>query len=200
MKKLLLTSAGLTTENIKKEFLKRLDKPVGENKLLIISYNRYEESLDSAKAPILEAGVKEENVKIIDISKDEKVDSFDNFDIVYVLGGNTFSILDKIRKIGLDKLIIKFIKSGKLYIGLSAGSMIVGPNISISETYSEKDKNHVGLKDVRGFRLIDVELFPHFTEDKKGLIEGFQKKVSYKILGLTDEQALLVIGEKIKII
>ncbi len=195
--KLLLTSDGMTSEAIKREFLGLLDKPPEKIKILRIAYNRDEDSLARSRAPLVEAGIKDENMDIIDIAKEEKADSFDEYDIIYVLGGNTFAILDKMRKLRMEKMIIDFINSGKLYIGISAGSMIVGPNIEISGIGEEND---VGLTDFSGLNIIDFEIFPHFNDEEAIIIEEFQSEADYKIQGLEDGKAIVVKDKEIKII
>ncbi len=195
--KLLLTSDGITSEAVKEQFVRLLERPLESVRLLRISYNRDEDSLARSKAPLIKAGIKEENMELIDIAKDEKVDSLEKFDVVYVLGGNTFTILDKIRKLGLEKPLKDFIRSGKLYIGLSAGSMLVGPNIEVSGI---EDENETGLEDLRGFNVIDIEISPHFNEAEEKTMNEFKKKVNYKIMELRDGQALVVTDKEKRII
>ena len=50
-------------------------------------------------------------------------------DIIYISGGNTFATLKRIKDCGFDKEIIRYVKSGVLYIGGSAGAHIVTQNI-----------------------------------------------------------------------
>ena len=50
-------------------------------------------------------------------------------DICFVNGGNTFYLLHYIRESGLDVLLQQFLKDGKLYVGVSAGSIVCCPNI-----------------------------------------------------------------------
>ena len=50
-------------------------------------------------------------------------------DFIYVTGGNTFFLLQELKKAGADKLIKEQISAGKIYIGESAGAMILSPNI-----------------------------------------------------------------------
>ena len=89
-------------------------------------------------------------------------------------------------------------EKGGLYVGVSAGSILLGPDIDVS---SLGDKNKFGVKDFTGLALVDVAISPHANEkDEQAKIAAFQKKVDYKVLPLTDSQALLVLNETQKVI
>ena len=53
----------------------------------------------------------------------------ENADCIYISGGNTFYLLQELRKTGADQLVKQHILTGKLYIGESAGAVITAPNI-----------------------------------------------------------------------
>ena len=71
-------------------------------------------------------------VDVLDLStaneKEMKAKIADN-DIIYVTGGNTFFLLQEMKRTGSDVLIKNAINSGKIYIGESAGAIITAPNI-----------------------------------------------------------------------
>lgn len=48
----------------------------------------------------------------------------ENIDLVLVAGGNTFYLLDKVKKSGFDKVIQKVLDRGVIYVGSSAGSIL----------------------------------------------------------------------------
>jgi len=116
-------------------------------------------------------------------------------DVIYLCGGNTFSILNKTRETKLDKFIIDQVKSGSVYVGVSAGSIIAGPSIEIAGWGSEVDKNEVGLKEINGFNFVDFSVFPHFHEELRNEVEDFKKQVNYRVFELTNEQAMFVENE-----
>lgn len=53
-------------------------------------------------------------------------------DIIYVAGGNTFYLLQELKRTGTDKLLADEINKGKLYIGESAGAILTAPDIGYS--------------------------------------------------------------------
>ncbi len=201
MKTLFLTSAGFINQQISKAFLAELQKPISETKTLIVAYaqNPNEEFyVNESKEELQKLGIK--NITIANMHRTVDVASLDNFDVVYVCGGNTFAILNKLRETGLDKFIISQVNSGAIYVGVSAGSIIAGPGIEIAGWGSEGDKNEIGLKDMKGFHLSDIAVFPHFHEELRDEVKEFRSKVEYKVIELTNDQAIFVKDNEIKII
>ncbi|MDU8954078.1 MAG: Type 1 glutamine amidotransferase-like domain-containing protein, partial [Streptococcus sp.] len=46
-------------------------------------------------------------------------------DYIYVTGGNSFFLLQELRRSGADKIIVEEIDKGKVYIGESAGAVVL---------------------------------------------------------------------------
>ncbi len=200
MKKLLLTSAGLANSKITEAFLRLANKPVFEIKIIFIpTASRTEEELhyvEASKKELVELGIKRENIKILNLDRKISYGDVEDFEVIYVCGGNTFYLLKKVRESGFDNVIKKFIENGGIYFGVSAGSIIAGPNIEIA---SLGDENEVGLKDFTGLNLMDAAICPHSDKKDKKKIDAFKRKARYKIIPLTDEQALLVVDNTMKI-
>jgi len=199
MKKLLLTSTGFANENIINQFNKLIDKPISQIKILFVpTAARSQEELkyvEESKKELFELGILKTNLRIINLDKPVLFEEVKNFDMIYVCGGNTFYLLKKIRESGFDKVIKKFVALGKLYFGVSAGSILVCPNIEIAKPF---DENDINLTDLTGLNLIDVVVSPHYCLEDKSIIDSFKKK--NKVIPLTDNQALLILGDKIKLI
>jgi len=51
-------------------------------------------------------------------------------DFTYVSGGNTFFLLQILRQSGADKLLVEEIEAGKLFIGESAGAIVLAPDVA----------------------------------------------------------------------
>ena len=206
MKKLLLTSAGFKNPKVGEKFLKLVNKPVSEIKIIFIpTAARTKEELkyvDESKKELLDLGIPETNIKILNLDKSLAYEEVKDFDVIYVRGGNTFYLMHKVRETGFDGVIKQFVKEGKVYVGVSAGSIIAGPNLSIAdkEQLGFGDVNNVGLKDLTGLNLTNIAIFPHFRKEEHNAIEKFKKKVNYQIVTLTDSQALLILDDKITII
>ncbi len=202
MVRLLLTSAGLVNAKLVQEFLDLLEKPVSGVKVVLVpTASRSKEELEyveESKEELKSLGVKE--VKTLNLDKKISYEELKGYDCVYVCGGNTFYLLKKVRESGFDKVLERFLKENKLYVGVSAGSILAGPSIEIAGWGSEGDQNDVHLKELAGLNFTKIAVYPHFKEKLKGEVEEFKKKVKYKVISLTDEQALLVKAQSEKII
>ncbi len=201
MKKILLTSAGFLNPKIAKEFINILPKKIEDIKILVISYVQNDDEqyyIDKSKKELIDLGF--EKIQNLNLNEDFDIEVLGDFEVIYICGGNTYLILDKLKKTDLFDFIKKQVEKGSVFVGVSAGSIIAGDNIEIAGWGSEGDKNEINLQDLAGFSFTDVAIFPHFREELKIEVEEFKNKVNYRVIGLTDNQAFLVIDNKEKII
>jgi len=80
-------------------------------------------------------------------------------DAVYLSGGNTFHFLKAIRDSRMD-LILKILAGEKVFIGTSAGGLIMTPHIELAS-----GENDVGLKNTKGLALVRFGFYPHFRPE-----------------------------------
>jgi len=199
MKKLLLTSDGLSTEKIRKEFLKLVGKPAINIKVLYIptaanvSENKSYVEID--KKNIFSVGISENNFIEFDLDNLGRNANFDEIDAIFIEGGNTYYLLKRVRETGFDKVLIKLLNRGAVYVGISAGSILAGPDISISQK-----ENQFGLTDFTGLNLTNRAISPHFQKKERGIINSFEERTNHKALPLNDGQALLILGDVEEII
>ncbi|MCW2604041.1 MAG: peptidase [Pseudonocardiales bacterium] len=116
-------------------------------------------------------------------------------DVLYVGGGNTFYLLDKVRRSGLDALLPRQFDRGMLYIGLSAGASLMGPDV---EPMAIMDDPSVApdLVSTEGLGYLAEVPIPHVAsglyepEVFDGAIREFGGRFSLRLL--RDDEALLV--------
>jgi len=200
MKKMLLTSDGISYRKIMKEAKKLLIKPSDEIKVLIMYALMKKKNLKyliKIRKQLKNLGIKKKNIFYVNISNNIKPPKQD-FDIIYSCGGNTFYILDRLRKTGFYKFIKNFVNKGGFYIGVSAGSIIVHKTIELAGYGSEGDINEINLKNLDGLNLINIGIFPHYHIALKKEINEFRKNVNYPVKELKDGQALLILGNKVR--
>lgn len=123
-------------------------------------------------------------------------------DFIYVTGGNTFFLLQELKKAGADKLIKEQISAGKIYIGESAGAMILSPNI---EYVTEMDslKHTPDLQDFSGLGLVDFYIVPHYTnfpfiKSTEKILFKYQETLQLR--PISNIQAICVENENAKIV
>lgn len=192
--KLFLTSTGLSNQRIINEFLKILKRGPENTKALIVAYGQNDIErfyIEQAKKEVENIGL---NTTVLNLQDLFKIEDLQDFDVIYVCGGNTFSILKKMRETHVDEFVKSQVRKGAIYVGVSAGSIIAGPNIEIAGWGIDGDSNNVELEDLSGFNLTNIAVYPHF-ESLKHLseVEEFKKKVDYPVQELTDEQVLIII-------
>lgn len=198
--KLMLTSDGLSSPKLRRALKRTLRKEIGESKVVVLYTRQRPEFISYTQAVGRElgrAGILMPHVRYVNISQ-ESAFSLDTFDVAYVCGGNTFYILDQLRRNGFDYELTRFVRRGGVYVGVSAGSIIAGKDISLAGFGSEGDPNEIGLKDLSGLSLTDVSVFPHYKVRLEKEVKEFQKRSNYPVFNLRDREAILIEGKRIR--
>lgn len=120
------------------------------------------------------------------------------FDVICVAGGNTYYLLDKVRKSGFDTVAQEMIDRGVVYVGSSAGSVLAGPTIDIARRF-DPPEIVPELTDYSGLNLVDFLILPHFGKEKyldrmQQALEEWQNK-GYAVQTLSDNQVVIVDGD-----
>lgn len=135
----------------------------------------------------------------IDISSEEHATVravFEEADIIYFTGGNSFFLMDQMRKTGADELLKRRLDNGKLMIGESAGAIVCAPAISYIERMDEKPSDY-SQQDDAGLGLIDFYVLPHYLTApfKKATALIMDEFSDLDICPLGNSQAVVVEGE-----
>ncbi len=120
-------------------------------------------------------------------------------DYIYVSGGNTFFLLQELKRTGADKIIIDQVNNGKLYIGESAGAIITSVNVEYAKEM-DSIKKAPKLKEYTELNLVDFCTVPHFTnfpfrKSAKKIVSLYSDK--FNLVTISNNEAILVDnGEK----
>ena len=144
-------------------------------------------------------------VDVLDVSAasyESIVNSLTKNDIIFIGGGNTFFLLQELRRSGADKILVQEVNKGKLYIGASAGAVIACPNIGYCSGMDSPEKAPE-LTDYTGLGLVDFYIVPHIGNKEMGeaaekAVEEYNSRLDLKII--TDRQIIQVDGENLKIL
>lgn len=113
--------------------------------------------------------------------------------ILIITGGNTFILLNHLRQSGLDQAIIQFFQKSDVTIaGFSAGGMVLGPTIRLAVGY---DKDDIGLKNLAGLSITDVEILPHYDPTNTWMQDTYQTYLAQNgkpPTTLTNEQYIII--------
>jgi dipeptidase E len=208
--KLLLTSAGFTNKSISNALLELTSRPFSELKLAFIPTAANVEKgdkgwlidslYDCKKLGFLEIDV----VDISALAKDIWKPRLENADVLLFGGGNTFHLIYWLEKSGLKEILPGMLKN-KVYVGISAGSMVTAKKISLSQ--SEKlyyeDLDQYENENAMGF--VDFQIRPHlndpyFSKVTVKNLEEMAKEILEPIYAIDDNSAIKVVDDKVEVI
>lgn len=154
--------------------------------------------IDKDKKALCELGLEIDELDVARASYSETERLLSDADVIFVDGGNTFFLLQELKRSGADKLIIEHINRGGLYIGASAGSMVLCPNV---EYGAMMDKPEVATElngDFSALAVVDFYLVPHYTNFpfKKSVEKIIQKYANeIDLRPITNNQVIAVDGD-----
>ncbi len=120
-------------------------------------------------------------------------------DIIFVVGGNTDYQMHVFEKSGFAKLIPKLLQS-KVYVGSSAGSMVIGRRVS-SKAYQEiyGEREDYGVREYMGLMNFAIKPHmnsPHFRNNRPEILEKVASGMNFPVYGLQDDSAILIDGKE----
>lgn len=194
--KLLLTSAGLSTPDIKNKFLSLIGKKPADITVALIPTAADPEVdkwfVDKDKQTLTNLGLQIKEIDLKNQTLATLSPQFQNTDVIWVEGGNTFYLLYWIRKSQFDQLLPQLLSQDQVYVGVGAGSIIVSPSIESAGWKGGDDPTLVKLDNLDGLKLIDFTIFPHYEDHYSQLLEEESQKLPYEVLPLTNDQAVAV--------
>lgn len=173
--RVLLTSAGLETEEIKECFVEMAGREMSLMKALFIPTAAIDagaiDVLPKCMNDLLKCGIPAKNIKVYDLHVGMEIEALRQYDVVYLCGGSTQYLLERINDTNFNKSLMEYIHGNGLVIGVSAGSLIFANNLS----------GNLGL--------IDTKLDVHCADGEK------RGKLAYPLkahLMLTNTGALVI--------
>lgn len=151
--RLILTTRGISTPELRSIFSEMLEaahttgaltvsvvitaamtsQPTPGSEGTVALMARREEAASASKALVVEAGLPDSRLILIDAARDTPEDmaaALNRSSCIFVLGGNTFYLLHHMRRSGLDALVRRRVHDGAVYVGMSAGSIVAGRSVA----------------------------------------------------------------------
>ena len=200
--KLLLTSGGITNAAIASELERLLGKPADEARVAFVPTAAFVEAGDKSWFVAQFTNLQTFGFGAIDLiepslPQTEWRERLATADVVFVSGGNTYYLLDQARKSGFADWLNDGLE-GRVYVGSSAGSILVTPTIL---TAANGDQNIVGLKDLTGVGLVDFEFLPHVPSYiSMAAAEAYAQTATRDLYALDDQSAISVDGDNVAIV
>jgi len=122
-------------------------------------------------------------------------------DVVYLAGGNTFYFLHHLRRSGLLRAIERFARRGGVVAGLSAGGIIMTPDIGLAGYPDfDRDEDEIGLsaRARRALALVDFDFFPHFRRSNRyrEALAQYSERTGRALYACRDGSGVVVEGDR----
>lgn len=97
-------------------------------------------------------------------------EKLDQYDVIWVRGGNTFVLAQAMRLSGFDEIVKRYYRDNKdiLYGGYSAGVCILGPTLKGIHLADDPDQKPYGEEHQtiwEGLHILDYAIAPHYKSD-----------------------------------
>lgn len=116
-------------------------------------------------------------------------DELNDYDVIFLMGGNPIKQIEIINKINLKNLINK----AKVVIGVSAGAINLSNEAIYYNDYSEKIEIYDGIG------LTDINVYPHFDINNKEFLEEIKMVSKIKaLIALPNESFIKLDDEQIE--
>lgn len=126
------------------------------------------------------------------------INKINNADIIYIGGGDSIKLIERIKEYKLDKIFRK-LDDKHIIVGMSAGAIMIS-KYGLSDANILRGESEE-LEFVEGLGLVNLNICPHYNKDirknelKRSIIDSRER-----VFGLEDNTAVVVAGEKIKVL
>lgn len=209
--KALLTSAGVLTPEIADTLSELVGKPLEQINIAVNNEASAVEPGDKRWAfnelqnlsHLVGGEIDVINLLALDLPTIEARMAF--ADVIYVVGGMSDYLMTVFERTGFSELLRNKLLNEKVYVGASAGSMVLGRRIN-TEGYKKvyrKGEQDFGVSEYMA--LVDFSIFPHFnsaiwTRNRAEAIKEAAKGAEYPVYAIEDTQAVVVNDEGISYI
>lgn len=155
--------------------------------------------VSAGKKELEKFGLYIDELEISTATPDEIEKKLTSNDIIYITGGNTFFLLQELKKSGADKIIIREVNRGKTYIGESAGAIVTSQNIEYVKGMDSVKKAPY-LESFAGLGLVEFYTVPHYTNAPfkkitERIIDDYSSTL--KLSPISNKEAILVTNNEI---
>ena len=117
-------------------------------------------------------------------------------DILYITGGVSDDLVEIFKKNNLDKILIKYLDSNKIFAGSSAGAMLFTV-ISMGDKYMYTDNFHnYNYKMVPCLGILNISICPHYQNEDLIIYNDEVKELPFDSFGIEEDTAIVIDGNK----
>ncbi len=208
--KLLLTSGGFTNATLVQALVDLSEKPLSQCKLVFVPTAANMEPGDKCWLIDDLQNCKKlgcEEVDIVDFTampKEQWLPRFQNADILMFGGGNTYHLIYSMRESGLEDELLELLKS-RIYVGISAGSMVTAHNIELSTSAPLYLQNPGSIEVKQGLGYVDFQVRPHFNSQwfpdvNSENLAKLTAVMTDTLYALDDQSAIKIDGDSFEVV
>lgn len=128
-------------------------------------------------------------------------DTLKEYSAIYIDGGNTFDLMNKIRNTHAYELLKRFLHEGGVINGDSAGAIVLGSHLATAHFGEVGDENATGLVSYQGLNILgDWALHCHYQESENDEIMAFTKTYGLPVIALSEISAISVEDKVLRVI
>jgi dipeptidase E len=124
-------------------------------------------------------------------------DQLASAELLFVGGGNTFRLLDHVRRNGFIDAVGQFVDAGGDYYGGSAGALLALSDVSLA---LHRDENDLDLSDLSALGLVrSFDVLPHFTVAQLGDAIAWSSERKRSLLGIPERSGVVVHAGRVEV-
>ncbi len=181
--KALLTSACFENPAIMERFLRMVGKSPNEIRAVFVPTAAINPDavrmLQKCMNDLLSAGVAKDHITVYDLHYAMDYATLRKHDAIYFSGGDAGYLIRRINDSGFRRRLLRFIRDGGVYVGVSAGRFVAARNAR------------------KSLRLLDADLLVH---QERGSPAGPLAASTADPIALTDRQAIAIDGDRREIV
>lgn len=125
----------------------------------------------------------------------EQLAHLDQYDCIYLTGGDPIGFQRNINQVGLTKKLITYLRTGRMIVAASGGSMQFTKNVSLFRLLDlTLDEVIESRGEHKALCIVDYEILPHINRFEPPFLEKvrrYSELVDNDVLGLADGAAIL---------
>lgn len=198
---IVLTSNGLSSDGLMNKMKKHVT--TGKAALVVTADNVYKEKNYHVERLTQELEALGLSVDCFDFDVQSPAE-LAPYDVVEIIGGNPYYLLNSIRQNNFVEMLADFAKS-KVIIGCSAGALVLTPSLDLIDLYSP-EMNIVDLKDLSACHLTNVRLLPHYSKFMNRYDHFEEKCLQYEqenrcsVIRLNDGEGIFIDGVDVTVV
>lgn len=132
----------------------------------------------------------------------DMVNSLLSCDAIHLSGGNTNYFLQWLRKRGMLDILRQYVNRGGILVGVSAGSILMGPDISVGSIMHPESTDY--MDNPSSLNLVDFTFIPHYgdkiTSDILPSCRKFSREHHIVVYVCRDSGGIIVTDDRIKLV